>query len=188
MHKNFTRREFLKTTSAAMLAAVAASALSACSGNDNSSSDIDLARTLGNLTFNVIDFNYPAGYSSQTINGKSEEEYWQSYSPILSVKNNGTSPVSMGDVKFEMALEGADAPTYTTDKDCLFSENKDTVELKSLAIEPASTRAGYLGYVRKTETEEENLRIAHLTITYDKKKVTYTFDGKKFSASGVTNI
>lgn len=170
-----------------MLAVAAAGALSAC-GSGNGSSDARLARTLGNLTFNVVDFNYPSGYSSTTTNEKTEEEYWQSYSPIFSVKNNGTSSISMNDITFEMALEGADTPTYTTDTKCLFSENRDAaVELKSLTVEPGAAKTGYLGYIRKTETEETNLRVAHLIITYDGKKVTYTFNGQKHSASGVTN-
>ena len=188
MSKNFTRREFLRTTGAAVLAVAAAGALSACGGSGGSgSSDASLARTLGDLTFNIVDFDYPGEYGGMTADGQSNEEYRQYYSPILSVKNNSTAPISMDKVTFSMTLEGVDSPlNYTNDKKCLFSEHNDKPEFKTLTVAPGEDKSGYLGYVRTTTTEE-TYKIAYLTITYGGKKVIYKLDGQVFSASGVTN-
>lgn len=194
MSKQFTRREFLKTTGAAVLAVAAAGALSACGGGGGDSGYIpnpspDTARKLGNLTFNIAGYGYPfkheyLGHDDITV----KDEYCQYYIPVLSVENTaaqGTSGIPLRNAEFSLRLENNAAVVSADDESGAFVD-EDMKKMSELTVEPGQTVKGYVGYVRKTQSQED-FQIAYLTIKYAGQQVTYKFDGHYYTASSVTN-
>ena len=99
MRKTFTRREFLRTTGAAVLAVAAAGALSACGSSGDSyipNPNPSTAKTLGDLTFDVTGVNFSASGSGT--------DYTHIHTPILSIKNSSTSEIPLTDITFTMCL------------------------------------------------------------------------------------
>ena len=177
MSKNFTRREFLRTTGAAVLAVAAAGALSACGGSGGSyipNPNPSTAKTLGDLAFDVTGVSFSASGSGTN--------YTHIYTPVLSIKNSCTSEIPLTNITFAMCLTTPNSNDNATYVGVYTDENCQTM-LSTLSASKTTP-----AYVKFTYNSTEiSPKIAYLTITYDGKKVTYKLDGQVFSASGVTN-
>lgn len=182
MRKNYTRRAFLKTTGAAVLAVAVAGALSACDGSGNvpvpnPGTSTGTTRTLGNLTFEAGKVDYHSGKIGET-------KFCNEYLPTLTIKNDGASAVSLTDLTFTMRLKSGRTADY---KGAYTDEKRMTA---AASIPANSAQPVYFIFSYEAETSiMETMETAYLTIQYAGKKVTYTTKGFVFSsASDVTNV
>lgn len=180
MSQKLTRRRFLQAGAAVL----AVAALTACGGDTPSPAPATTARTLGDVTFDIVD----EIYTGQTFSDHEVTEAEQDYIFKLSVKNgNAKEAAKLSDVKVTLQLEDKAAVEVLDEAEIRKRESLSSAkELRTLVVAPQGSADGYVGFIQKANKKIE-LQICYLTIEYAKQKVTYKIDGQVISAGAVTN-
>lgn len=180
MSQKITRRRFLQAGAAVL----AVAALTACGGDTPSPAPATTARTLGDVTFDIVD----EMYSSKTVSGQDETEAERNYIFKLSVKNGSAKETAkLSDVKVTLQLEDKAAVKALNESEIREASSlSNAKELRTLVVAPQGSADGYVGFIQKANKKIE-LQICYLTIEYAKQKVTYKIDGQVITAGAVTN-
>lgn len=189
MSQKITRRRFLQAGAAVL----AVAALTACGGDTPSPAPATTARTLGDVTFDIVDEIYSSGAFGEKTDYKdgtssSETEAYQDYIFKLSVKNgNAKEAAKLSDVKVTLQLEDKAAVKALNESEIREASSlSNAKELRTLVVAPQGSADGYVGFIQKANKKIE-LQICYLTIEYAKQKVTYKIDGQVITAGAVTN-
>lgn len=181
MSQKITRRRFLQAGAAVL----AVAALTACGGETPSPAPATTARTLGDVTFDIVG----EAYASKEGGSMGEvTEASQDYIFMLSVKNGSTKDAAkLSDVKATLQLEDK-AAVETLDETEIrkrYSLN-NAKELRTLVVAPQGSAEGCVGFIQKAN-QRIRLQTCYLTIEYANKKVTYKINGQVVTAGSVTN-
>ena len=164
MSEKYTRRVFLKTTGAAMLAVAAAGALTACGGGGGGSttpdtpvkpdqtSDGDLGALKVNLNHAMVGRTVSKG---QTI---------IRYTWLVTVKE----PVTLTKDNFAASVNGTTVPVTG------FLKDKNTVE--TLKLEPASEEQTVICVINASNVDIK---------MYDKVSIDFNYNGKKVTSTSI---
>ena len=180
MSQKITRRRFLQAGAAVL----AVAALTACGGDTPSPAPATTARTLGDVTFDIVD----EMYSNKTVSDQDVTEAERDYIFKLSVKNGSAKEAAkLSDVKVTLQLEDKAAVKALNESEIREASSLSSAkELRTLVVAPQGSEDGYVGFIQKAN-KEIKLQICYLTIEYAKQKVTYKIDGQVITAGAVTN-
>lgn len=181
MSQKITRRRFLQAGAAVL----AVAALTACGGETPSPAPATTARTLGDVTFDIVDERYP---SKELGSMGDVEEASQDYILKLSVKNGSAKDAAkLSDVKVTLQLEDKAAVEVLSEAEIRQRAGLSSAkELKSLVVAPQGSAEGYVGFIQRAN-KAIKLQVCYLTIEYAKQKVTYKVNGQVVTAGAVTN-
>ena len=180
MSQKISRRRFLQAGAAVL----AVAALTACGGETPSPAPATTARTLGDVTFDIVDESY--GYKQWGADGAIEA--YQDYILKLSVKNGSAKDAAkLSDVKVTLQLEDKAAVEVLSEAEIRQRAGLSSAkELKSLVVAPQGSAEGYVGFIQRAN-KAIKLQVCYLTIEYAKQKVTYKVNGQVVTAGAVTN-